>query len=94
MVLSIAHLQPIVSLIAGVLILIVPRLLGYIVAFFLIVSGLLVWGSFTDKSSAKSCGAGGKRNRRRIRLAETQSAARRRIPPNHSADEAASCRYR
>jgi hypothetical protein len=44
MAISIAHLQPIVSLIAGVLILIMPRLLNYIVAAFLIVSGLLGLG--------------------------------------------------
>jgi hypothetical protein len=44
MVVSIAHLQPIVSLIAGVLILIVPQLLNYIVAAFLIVSGVLGLG--------------------------------------------------
>ena len=44
MTLSIAHLQPIVSLLAGLLILLVPRLLNYIVAFFLIVSGVLGLG--------------------------------------------------
>ena len=44
MTLSIAHLQPIVSLLAGLLILIMPRLLNYIVAAFLIVSGLLGLG--------------------------------------------------
>ena len=44
MFISIAHLQPIVSLIAGVLILIVPQLLNYIVAAFLIVSGVLGLG--------------------------------------------------
>lgn len=33
-------IQPIVALIAGVLILIMPRLLNYIVAFYLIVIGL------------------------------------------------------
>lgn len=44
MTLGIAHLQPIVSLIAGVLILVMPRLLNYIVAIFLIVSGLLGMG--------------------------------------------------
>ena len=44
MILGIAHLQPIVSLIAGVLILIVPRLLNYIVAIFLIVSGVIGLG--------------------------------------------------
>ena len=44
MVISIAHLQPIVSLIAGLLILILPRLLNYIVAIFLIVSGVIGLG--------------------------------------------------
>ncbi|MGA2043795.1 MAG: DUF3096 domain-containing protein [Roseiarcus sp.] len=44
MTLTIAHVQPIVSLIAGILILIVPRLLNYIVAAFLIVSGVLGLG--------------------------------------------------
>lgn len=46
MTLSIAHLQPIVSLLAGILILIMPRLLNYIVAIFLIVSGILGLGWF------------------------------------------------
>jgi hypothetical protein len=44
MTLSIAHLQPIVSLLAGILILIMPQLLNYIVAIFLIVSGILGLG--------------------------------------------------
>jgi len=35
------NLAPIVSLIAGVLILVVPRLLNYIVAIYLIVIGIL-----------------------------------------------------
>jgi Protein of unknown function (DUF3096) len=34
-------LQPLVALIAGILILIIPRLLNYIVAIYLIVTGLL-----------------------------------------------------
>jgi len=34
-------LAPLVSLIAGILILIIPRLLNYIVAFYLIVIGLI-----------------------------------------------------
>jgi Protein of unknown function (DUF3096) len=38
MTLTVAHLRPIVSL--GILILILPRLLNYIVAIFLIVSGV------------------------------------------------------
>jgi Protein of unknown function (DUF3096) len=41
---SIANLQPIVALIAGVLILIMPRLLNYIVALYLIVVGILGLG--------------------------------------------------
>ena len=44
MTISIAHLQPIVSLLAGILILVMPRLLNYIVAIFLIVSGILGLG--------------------------------------------------
>lgn len=44
MTIGVAHLQPIVSLIAGILILIVPQLLNYIVAIFLIVSGVLGLG--------------------------------------------------
>jgi hypothetical protein len=42
--LSIAHLQPILALIAGILILMLPRLLNYIVALYLIVSGILGLG--------------------------------------------------
>jgi hypothetical protein len=34
-------LAPIISLLAGILILVVPRLLNYIVAFYLIVIGLI-----------------------------------------------------
>ena len=41
---GIAHLQPIVSLIAGVLILVMPRLLNYIVAIYLIISGVIGLG--------------------------------------------------
>jgi hypothetical protein len=44
MVIGVAHLQPIVALLAGVLILIMPRLLNYIVAIYLIVSGILGLG--------------------------------------------------
>lgn len=44
MTVSIAHLQPIVALIAGIVILIMPRMLNYIVAFYLIVTGLLGLG--------------------------------------------------
>ena len=44
MTISIANLQPIVALLAGVLILIMPRLLNYIVALYLIVVGILGLG--------------------------------------------------
>jgi hypothetical protein len=37
---TVAHVQPIVALIAGILILLVPRLLNYIVAIYLIVIGV------------------------------------------------------
>jgi hypothetical protein len=39
--LTIAHVTPVVALIAGILILIVPRLLNYVVAIYLIVVGLM-----------------------------------------------------
>ena len=41
MTVSIAHLQPIVAIVAGVLILLVPRILNYVVAIYLILVGLL-----------------------------------------------------
>ena len=41
MTLTIAHITPIVALIAGILILLMPRLLNYIVAIYLIVVGLV-----------------------------------------------------
>lgn len=44
MTFSIGHLQPVVALIAGVLILLMPRLLNYIVAIYLIVVGIIGLG--------------------------------------------------
>jgi hypothetical protein len=44
MTLSVAHLQPIVALIAGVLILLIPRLLNFIVAIYLILVGIIGMG--------------------------------------------------
>lgn len=41
MTISALTLTPLISLIAGVLILVMPRLLNYIVALYLIVAGLL-----------------------------------------------------
>ena len=44
MVIGIAHLQPIVALIAGILILVIPRLLNFIVAIYLILVGAIGLG--------------------------------------------------
>jgi hypothetical protein len=44
MIIGFAHLAPLVALIAGVLILILPRLLNYIVAIYLILIGLIGLG--------------------------------------------------
>lgn len=44
MTLTVAHLQPIVALIAGVLILLIPRLLNFIVALYLILVGVIGLG--------------------------------------------------
>jgi DUF3096 family protein len=41
MTLTAAHIAPLVALIAGILILIIPSLLNYIVAIYLIVVGLV-----------------------------------------------------
>ena len=39
--LTVAHITPLVALLAGILILIMPRLLNYVVAFYLIVVGIM-----------------------------------------------------
>ena len=44
MVIGIAHLQPIVALVAGIAILIIPRLLNFIVAAYLIIVGVVGLG--------------------------------------------------
>jgi hypothetical protein len=41
MTITTAHITPLVALIAGILILIVPRLLNYIVAIYLILVGIM-----------------------------------------------------
>jgi hypothetical protein len=46
MVITAAHIQPIVALIAGVLILIMPRFLNLVVAIYLIIVGLAGLGLF------------------------------------------------
>jgi Protein of unknown function (DUF3096) len=53
MTLDVGHIQPIVALIAGVLILLVPNLLSYIVAFYLIIVVSSGWGSFTKPSLSR-----------------------------------------
>ncbi len=44
--LSLSHLQPLVALVAGILILVVPRLLNYVVALYLIFIGIMGLGIF------------------------------------------------
>ena len=44
MTLTVAHISPIMSVIAGVLILIMPRLLNLVIALFLILNGLIGLG--------------------------------------------------
>jgi len=40
MTITVAHITPLVALIAGILILLVPRLLNYVVAIYLIIVGI------------------------------------------------------
>ena len=44
MVIGVAQLSPVISIIFGVLILIMPRFLNYLVAIYLIIAGLLGLG--------------------------------------------------
>jgi Protein of unknown function (DUF3096) len=44
MSISIGHIQPVIALIAGILILVMPRLLNYIVAIYLIIVGIIGLG--------------------------------------------------
>jgi hypothetical protein len=46
MSINIGHLSPVIALLAGILILLVPRLLNYIVAIYLIVIGIIGLGIF------------------------------------------------
>ena len=41
MTITVAHITPVIALMAGVLILLVPRLLNYVVAIYLIIVGLV-----------------------------------------------------
>ncbi|HWB51737.1 MAG TPA: DUF3096 domain-containing protein [Stellaceae bacterium] len=44
MVIGVSHLQPIVALLAGIIILLVPRILNYVIAIYLIVIGIIGLG--------------------------------------------------
>ena len=44
MTIGVGHIQPLVASIAGVLILLMPRILNYVVAIYLITVGLLGFG--------------------------------------------------
>lgn len=46
MVIGVTHLAPIVALVAGIAILLVPRLLNFIVAAYLIIVGIIGLGIF------------------------------------------------
>lgn len=50
MTISISHMQPIIAILAGILILIAPRLLNYIVAIYLIAVGVIGLGLFRGLS--------------------------------------------
>ena len=42
--LGVGHLQPLVAIVAGILILLVPRILNYVIAIYLIVDGIIGLG--------------------------------------------------
>ncbi|GJE40300.1 DUF3096 domain-containing protein [Methylobacterium persicinum] len=50
MTITVSHLQPIIAIIAGILILVMPRLLNYIVAIYLIAVGVIGLGLFRGLS--------------------------------------------
>jgi hypothetical protein len=50
MTITISHLQPIIAILAGLLILVAPRLLNYIVAIYLIAVGVIGLGLFRGLS--------------------------------------------
>jgi Protein of unknown function (DUF3096) len=41
---GVGHLQPLVALLAGILILLVPRILNYVIAIYLIIDGIIGLG--------------------------------------------------
>lgn len=44
MIIGVGHLQPLVALLAGIIILLVPRILNYVIAIYLIVDGIIGLG--------------------------------------------------
>lgn len=44
MVIGIGHLQPLVALLAGIIILLAPRILNYVIALYLILDGIIGLG--------------------------------------------------
>ena len=56
MTLDIVVLQPLVALIAGILILLIPRLLNYVVAIYLIVIGIIGLGHDYSTTFPIECG--------------------------------------
>jgi Protein of unknown function (DUF3096) len=44
MIIGVGHIQPLVAILAGVLILLVPRILNYVIAIYLIVTGIIGLG--------------------------------------------------
>ncbi|MCJ2027103.1 DUF3096 domain-containing protein [Methylobacterium sp. J-067] len=50
MTITISHLQPIIAIVAGILILVMPRLLNFIVAIYLIAVGVIGLGLFRGLS--------------------------------------------
>jgi Protein of unknown function (DUF3096) len=43
-IIGVGHLQPLVALIAGIIILLVPRILNYVIAIYLILIGIIGLG--------------------------------------------------
>jgi Protein of unknown function (DUF3096) len=44
MIIGVGHLQPLVALLAGIIILLVPRILNYVIAIYLILIGIIGLG--------------------------------------------------
>jgi hypothetical protein len=44
MIIGVGHLQPLVALLAGIIILLVPRILNYVIAIYLIIDGIIGLG--------------------------------------------------